>query len=128
MAAVAKQLSSPQGLTLITQTIAAPDTDTTFSDVIKEIKPDFTNNNRFINVSAILSASATGAVTVDLYGSNDEAGTSKYQLKANIISSLTNAVQAAVVDLNAYPAPYYFIGVQSDGDDSAHFAALSVVG
>ena len=64
--------------------------------------------------------SGGGNLDFALEGSDTEAGTVKYILLDAVVADLTTGVAGyGTVDLNAYPAPYYFISVLPDADESA---------
>ena len=81
---------------------------------------------RFISILCLGTGTVTSThVEVALYGSATPGGT-KFLLADNIVTALTNSVkvQGAVLDLNLYPAPYYYISFTSDGDDTTSTALV----
>jgi len=125
---MAQTINTRNGLAVIEElTITGPSSTTVYGTEISVLKPNFTNNNRWVTVTAKASATPTGTLTIDLYAANSSGGT-KYQIKANIITLSDATTTAALVDLNAYPAPYYYIGIQSTGNDSGHTFDVSMVG
>jgi hypothetical protein len=115
------------GLAVFTETITGPNSATVYSSLIDGLRPNFQVNNRWITVAAVKSASAVGTITIQLYGSFTRTGT-KVLLKTDVITSLTNAVKTGLLDLNAFPAPYYYIAVLSNGNDSNGTVAITVCG
>ena len=74
------------------------------------------------NITIFVEATTLTGTNLDfsLYGSDTEDGTVKYLLLDAVVADLTTGVAGAgIVDLNAYPAPYYFIGIFPDADESA---------
>ena len=114
---------------LMTETYTLPASATTeYSTVIKEIGPKFSKENRY--VTFVFNPSAVTGVNLDiaLYGSDTEAGTTKFLLKDVIVADLTvTGAVAGVVDLNAYPAGYYFLAWTSDVNESANTIDVKVL-
>jgi len=81
-------------------------------------------------VAVILNASAVSGSNLDisLYGTW-EAGGSKVTLVSDTlvtdIAATGNNVD--ILDLNAYPMPYYYIGWTSDADESANTITLTCI-
>lgn len=114
--------------TIATETCTLPASATTgYSSVIDFMTPDG-NPTRYISVLAVVSA-VSGSENIDfaLYGAMTPTG-SKFLLKDAVVADLTNAskIGGGVVDLNAYPAPYYFIGFLANADESGSTVALSL--
>jgi hypothetical protein len=86
-----------------------------------------TNTNRATIVCHPSAVSGTN-LDIKLYGSDTAAGTTKYLLLDAVVADLTadDTAIAGVVDLNAYPAPYYFISWTADGDESANTMQIDV--
>lgn len=101
--------------------ITLPSSATTeYSSAIDFVGPDHGSEKRWVTFRATPSAVSGTNLDIALYGAESEDGT-KTLLKDAIIADLTdNSAVAGVVDLNAYPAPYYFIGHTSDADESAN--------
>ena len=120
------------GVNVYTQTVSAlpGDTTETYSEVIKGFTPNLKNESR--NVTIVCTPSAVSGTNIDiaLYGSKTEAGTSKFLLKDAVVADLTVDAKAVagVVDLNDYPAPYYFISFICDTDESANSMVIDVIG
>lgn len=82
--------------------------------------PNLANNNRYVSI--YLNASAVTGTNLDiaLYGAMTEGGT-KFLLKDAIVADITaTGANIAVEDLNALPAPYYYIAWTSDVNESAN--------
>lgn len=108
--------------------IALPDTTTSYSSEINFIRPNFASNNRYVTFVATWNGSKVGTnLDFALYGAWTEGGT-KFLLVDTIIADMTAVgTSAGVVDLNAYPAPYYYVSVTTDNTETGtldlHIAA-----
>ena len=111
------------------ETYTLPASATTeYTTVIKDFMPDGAFLNRY--VTFFFNASAVTGTNLDiaLYGADTEAGT-KYLLLDAVVADITaTGATAAVIDLNAYPAPYYFLSWTSDVDESANTVDVKVIG
>lgn len=111
--------------------VALPGSATTeYSSVINFLKPRCDGTNQYITFVGTVSAISGTNADIALYGSKTSAGTTKYLLKDAIVADLTNSakVAAGVVDINAYPAPYYFIGWTADANEAANTITFDIQG
>ena len=115
---------------VLSESYTLPSSATTeYSSVIKKVKPNLDNANRYVEIGFNASAVTGTNLDIALYGSDTEAGTSKYLLKDAIVADITaTGWSFGQVDLNAYPAPYYFLAWTSDADESANTIATKVFG
>lgn len=92
---------------------------TEYSSAIDFVGPDHGSENRWVTFRATPTTIDGTNIDIALYGAESEDGT-KTLLKDAIIADLTadDTAVAGVVDLNLYPAPYYFIGHLPDQDES----------
>lgn len=100
--------------------VTLPNATTGYSSEIDFLKVDPDKTNQYVTL--IITASAVSGTNLDiiLYGADSPGGT-KYQLKDAIVADITDTTPAvAIVDLNAYPAPYYYIGWTADSDESSN--------
>lgn len=126
MAAVAKVEKTNNRLYHFTETIVGPNAATVYSAELNPVvRPNLLYGSRYISVSAIKSNAMVTDLIVELYGALTSGGT-KVLLKTNIITALTNARQAATVDLNANPFPFYYIAVKSSANNSNGDVTLDV--
>lgn len=94
---------------------------TEYTSLIDFMGPSARNNNRW--VSGYLNASAVTGTNLDisLHMSEDAAGTTKILLLDALVADITvTGVNPFLLDLNAYPGAYYWIGWLADGDESAN--------
>jgi len=85
------------------------------------------NNNQYASFVITLSAVSGTNVDFALYGAYESGGT-KFLLKDALIADQTAAgTVAGVIDIKAYPAPYYYIAWTSDADESANTVTVRVV-
>lgn len=111
-------------------TVTLPSSATTeYSSVIDFLKPRCDGTNQYVTLVGIASAVSGTNVDIGLYGAHTSGGT-KFLLLDAPIADITNAakVKAGVIDLNAYPAPYYYIGWTSDANESANTISVYVHG
>jgi len=82
---------------------------------------------RYITISAVASAVTGTNIDVSLWGAFTSGGT-KFLLLDAPIADLTNAAKSAggSVNIEAYPAPYYFIGMLADANESSNTVTLNV--
>lgn len=101
--------------------ITLPSSATTeYSSEIDFLKPNLKNNNYYVTFGANASAVSGTNIDIALYGADVSGGT-KYLLKDALVADITATGRvSAVVDLNQYPAPYYYIAHTSDVDESAN--------
>lgn len=116
---------------VLTETSTLPSSATTeYSSEIdnNNIKPNLANNNKYI--SGTIQASAVSGTNLDigLYGAHSSGGT-KFLLKDAIVADITDGTLAVFTeDINALPAPFYYIGWTSDADESANTVTVSIFG
>mgnify|MGYP001496358118 CR=1 FL=1 len=80
------------------------------------------SNKAVRKITIFVEATTLTGTNLDfsLYGSDTEDGAVKYLLLDAPVADLTTGVAGVgIVDLNLYPAPFYFIGVLPDTDESA---------
>jgi len=114
------------------ETITLPSSATIgYSSAIEFLKPRCDGTNQYVTIVAVASAVSGTNVDISLYGAQTSVGT-KYLLvdAPGSIADITNAAKAAsgVINLNAYPAPYYFIGMTADANESANSMSLYIHG
>ena len=84
---------------------------------------------RIVTMNARVNAVTGTNMDIVLYGAMTSGGT-KFILKDAVIADLTKSgtvyVLGAQVDLNAYPAPFYYIGVTFDVDEKANTLAFTI--
>lgn len=104
------------------ETVALPTSGTGYSSVIDNMKLKLSSKeSKFVTFVCTPSAVSGTNLDVALYGSADRAGTTKYLLKDAIVADLTStSAIAGTLDINQYPAPYYFIGFTVDVNESAN--------
>lgn len=116
-----------RNIAVLSETYTLPSSATTeYSSVIDQFGPNLDNNNRWIAVT--LNASAVSGTNLDiaLYGAKTSTGT-KSLLKDAIVADITaTGAVTGLIDLNAYPAPFYFIGWTSDANESANTITVDV--
>jgi hypothetical protein len=99
-----------------------------FSSVIDFINPERTHETNWASFKFHPSAITGDNLDIALYGSDTSAGTNKYLLLDALVADLTadDTVIAGAIDMNLYPAPYYFLAWLAPGDESANTISVSV--
>lgn len=92
---------------------------------------DWVHPNKLANryVSFTFNPSAVSGTNLDiaLYGADTSGGT-KYLLLDAVVADITaTGTVAGQVDLNAYPAPFYYLAWTSDADESSNTIDVAVV-
>lgn len=107
------------------ETYTLPSTGTGYSTAL-EI-PLSKNLNRYVTFTFNPSAVSGTNLDIALYGADTLTGT-KYVLKDAVVADITaTGLVAGVVDLNAFPAPFHFLGWLVDADESANTIDFSAV-
>lgn len=115
------------GIGVAHETVKLGNTTTVYSSEITFLKPDTRILNKYVVIEGIADAVSGSNVDASLLGTYGSGGT-KAILKDAPFADLTNAakVAAGAVDLNAYPAPYYYIGLLSDANETANKVDLYI--
>lgn len=115
----------------ITETKTLPASATTeYSSVISAIKVRSKTESNGQYVSFAFKASAVSGTNLDiaLYGALTKTGT-KFLLKDAVVADITDATKAVgTLDMQAYPAPYYFLAWTADANESANTITVEVFG
>jgi hypothetical protein len=112
------------------ESVALPSaTGTGYSSEINFLKVDPSKNNKYFSIMVSTSTVSGSNIDFALYGAYVSGGT-KYQLLDAIVADHTTSASAtnnaASVDLNAYPAPYYYIGWTVDANESANTVSVYI--
>jgi len=123
----AQSAGSSKSVLLLEETYTLPSSATTEYSSVIDIQPDLRNNNRYVTFAFNASAVSGTNLDIALYGSDDSSGTSKFLLKDAVVPDITaTGWTAKPIDLNLYPASYYFIAWTSDVDESANTIDVKV--
>lgn len=98
-----------------------------YSSVIDFLKPKGDGKARYISIFGEASAVTGTNIDISLWGAYTSGGT-KFLLLDAPIADLTNAAKTAggSINIEAYPAPYYFIGMLADADEHLNKVTLSI--
>ena len=98
-----------------------------YSSVIDFLKPKGDGLPRYISIFGEASAVTGTNIDISLWGAHTSGGT-KFLLLDAPITDLTNAAKTAGASINieAYPAPYYYIGMLADADEHLNTVTLSI--
>lgn len=98
-----------------------------YSSVIDFWKPKQDGKSRYVTIFGEASAVTGTNIDVSLWGAYTSGGTKFLLLDAPIVD-LTNAAKTAggSINLEAYPAPYYYIGMLADADEHLNTVTLNV--
>ncbi len=94
-----------------------------YSSEITFLRPDPSKLNKYVTFVATVSTVSGTTIDIALYGAWTSGGTKFTLLDAPIAdftTSSSSVTNAGVVDLNAYPAPYYYLGHTVDADEDAN--------
>ena len=100
-----------------------------YSSVIDFLKPKGDGQARYVSLFAEASAVSGTNIDISLWGAYTSGGTKFLLVDApGSIADLTNAAKTAGASFNieAYPAPYYYIGMLADVNESANTVTLSI--
>lgn len=104
---------------------------TVYSSAIENVNPILRNDrtNKYLTFAvAMTSTPASGNFETILYGAEKVGGT-KFELKDAVVADFNTATtKAGTIDISAYPAPYYYVGIKSAGNDSAKTGKIYVYG
>lgn len=123
------QSSNGSRVALSSETKTLPSSATVgYSSVLPAgIEPNKATATNTITVTAQASAVSGTNLDIALYGSDTKAGTTKFLLKDALVADLTDTtLTVGTVDLNSYPALYYFIGWTADADESANTISVKI--
>lgn len=110
------------------ETITLPSSATLgYSSEIDFLRPDPSHANKYVEIGFNPSAVSGTNLDIDLFGAYESGGT-KFNLKADIITAPTaTGLVFGQVDLNAYPAPYYYLSWLPDANESANTISVYVI-
>lgn len=100
-----------------------------YSSAIDSWKVKADGKARYVSIFAEASAVAGTNIDISLWGAYSAGGTKFLLVDApGSIADLTNSAKTAGGSFNieAYPAPYYFIGMLADADNSANKVTLNI--
>ena len=82
------------------------------------------------NVTVVLNASAVSGTNLDisLHGAWEKGGSKVTLVSDALVADITaTGNNVDILDLNAYPMPYYYIGWTADADESANTITLTCI-
>lgn len=100
-----------------------------YSSAIDSWKVKRDGKSRYVTIFAEASAVSGTNIDISLWGAYTSGGTKFLLLDApGSIADLTNSAKTAAgrIDIEAYPAPYYFIGMLADANESANTVTLNI--
>lgn len=100
-----------------------------YSSAIDCWKVKRNGQSRYVTIFAEASAVSGTNIDISLWGAYTSGGTKFLLLDApGSIADLTNSAKTAAgrIDIEAYPAPYYFIGMLADANESANTVTLNI--
>ena len=115
------------GLNMFEETKTLPGSATTgYSTEIDFLKISRDTNNKYVSLLVNCSAVSGTNVDIALYGAMTSGGDKFLLLDAVVADVTTGVVKGGVFDLNAYPAPYYYIAYTTDADEDANTITMTV--
>lgn len=116
-----------RNLLVLSETYTLPSSATTeYSSAIVLIGPNLSNNNRWVAFGFNASAVSGSNLDIGLYGAPTLGGTKTLLLDAVVSDIAATGKVTGVVDLNAYPSGFYFLGWITDTNESANTIAVDV--
>jgi len=103
---------SANGLVVSSEDFVLPDTTTDYMSEVSFLKVDPTTESKNVTIVGTMDSGAVKEVGLDLYGAY-EAGGTKFLLKSDVFTVFAigdKDTRAGVIDINDYPAPYYYLG------------------
>ena len=121
--------TSANGKTVYQESYTLPASATIgYSTEIDFLKFDSSLANK--KVAIVLNASAVSGTNLDisLYGTWEAGGSKVTLVSDTLVTDITaTGNNVDILDLNAYPMPYYYIGWTSDADESANTITLTCI-
>jgi hypothetical protein len=121
--------TSANGKTVYQETYTLPASATIgYSTEIDFFKFDPKVANK--NVTVVLNASAVSGTNLDvsLHGTWEEGGSKVALVSDALVADITaTGNNVDILDLNAYPMPYYYIAWTADADESANTITLTCI-
>lgn len=98
-----------------------------YSSVIDFLRPKGDGKSRYITIFGEASAVSGTNIDISLWGAYTSGGT-KFQLLDAPIADLTNSAKTAggSINIEAYPANYYYIGMLADADEHLNTVTLTI--
>jgi len=118
------------GMGVLTETKTLPASATIgYSSEINAIKPKLDGTVQNVGFSLTPTAVTGTNLDIALYGANKAGGT-KYLLKDALVADLTvdGEKVTGFIDVNQYPAPFYYVAWTADANESANSITLEVFG
>ena len=98
-----------------------------YSSEITFVKPDLSKANKYVEFGFNPSAVSGTNLDIALYGAMTSGGT-KFLLKDAVVADITaTGLVFGQIDINAYPAPYYYLAWTADVDESANTIDVYVI-
>ena len=121
--------TSANGKTVYQESYTLPASATIgYSTEIDFLKFDSSLANK--KVAIVLNASAVSGTNLDisLYGTWEAGGSKVTLVSDTLVTDITaTGNNVDILDLNAYPMPYYYIGWTADADESANTITLTCI-
>ncbi len=87
------------------------------------------SNGQYVSFSFNASAVTGTNLDIALYGCDNAAGNDMYLLLDPLVADITATGKiTAILDIQAYPAPFYFISVTGDNAEVGNTLAISISG
>jgi hypothetical protein len=87
------------------------------------------SNGQYISFGFNASAVTGTNLDIALYGCDNSAGTDKYLLLDALVPDITATGKVVgIIDIQQYPAPFYFISVTGDNAETGNTLAITISG
>ena len=120
--------STANKMLLAKETYVLPSSATIgYSSVIDFLIPDAEHANKKVLITFNVTALSGTNLDMALYGSDSIGGTKVLLLDAIVADITVTGANPVILDLNAYPAPYYYLAWTADQDEKANSIAVKIM-
>ena len=126
MSFTVKSVGPRKSVVFQSETITLPASGVGYTSAIPNLAPDPKEATNFVTITVQASAVSGTNLDIGLYGSDSETGTKVLLLDAPVADITGTTLAVARVDLNLYPAGYYFIGATVDASEAANTLTVKV--
>jgi len=120
--------STANKMLLAKETYTLPSSATIeYSSVIDFLIPDAEYANKKVLITFNATAVSGTDLDIALYGSDSIGGTKIELLDPLVADIAATGAKSVILDLNAYPAPYYYLAWTADTDEKANSITVKIM-